>query len=165
MTRRQFIAGLAATGTALVANKGDAMQGLKKAKVLFIAGFGPIVRDAAESHRLYVGTLAIPFKEEGGGYLHTDALEGAKTFGIWPLSLAAQSCFGHESWPSNLPAPQAWLEFDVEDVAAATTELEAQGHRMLVRNKTEPWGQTVSRFMDPDGILVGLTFTPWLREK
>ena len=33
------------------------MQGLKKAKVLFIAGFGPIVRDAAESHRLYVGTL------------------------------------------------------------------------------------------------------------
>jgi catechol 2,3-dioxygenase-like lactoylglutathione lyase family enzyme len=141
------------------------MQGLEKAKVLFIAGFGPIVRDAAESHKLYAGTLAIPFKEEGGGYLHTDALEGAKTFGIWPLSLAAQSCFAHESWPSNLPAPHAWLEFDVEDVAAATAELEAQGHRMLVRNKTEPWGQTVSRFMDPDGILVGLTFTPWLREK
>jgi hypothetical protein len=36
---------------------------------------------------------------------------------------------------------------------------------MLIRNKTEPWGQTVSRFMDPDGILVGLTFTPWMREK
>jgi uncharacterized glyoxalase superfamily protein PhnB len=61
--------------------------------------------------------------------------------------------------------PQAWLEFDVENVAAATAELEAQGHRMLVRNKTEPWGQTVSRFIDPEGILVGLTFTPWMREK
>jgi hypothetical protein len=141
------------------------VQRLEKTKVLFIAGFGPIVSDVAASRKLYIGTLAIPFKEEGGGYLHTDALEGAKTFGIWPLSLAAQSCFGHVSWPSNLPVPQAWLEFDVEDVAAATTELEAQGHRMLIRNKTEPWGQTVSRFMDPDGILVGLTFTPWLREK
>jgi catechol 2,3-dioxygenase-like lactoylglutathione lyase family enzyme len=165
MTRRQFIAGLAATGTALVANQGDAMQGLEKTKVLFIAGFGPIVGDVAASRKLYGGTLAIPFKEEGGGYLHTDALQGAKSFALWPLSQAAQSCFGHESWPTNLPVPQAWLEFDVENVVAATAELEAQGHRMLIRNKTEPWGQTVSRFMDPDGLLVGLTFTPWLREK
>jgi hypothetical protein len=165
MTRRQFIAGLAATGTALVANQGDAMQGLEKAKVLFIAGFGPIVGDVEASRKLYGGTLAIPFKEEDGGYLHTDALQGAKTFALWPLSQAAQSCFGHESWPTSVPAPKAWLEFDVENVAAATTELEAQGHRMLIRNKTEPWGQTVSRFMDPDGLLVGLTFTPWMREK
>jgi hypothetical protein len=165
MTRRQFIAGLAAAGTALVGNRGDAMQGMENSKVLFIAGFGPIVRDVAASRKLYSGTLAIPFKEEGGGYLHTEAFEGAKTFALWPLSLAAQSCFGHESWPTTMPVPHAWLEFDVEDVAAATAELEGLGHRMLVRNKTEPWGQTVSRFMDPDGLLVGLTFTPWMREK
>jgi hypothetical protein len=31
---------------------------------------------------------------------------------------------------------------------------------MLVKNKKEPWGQTVSRFLDSDGLLVGLTFTP-----
>jgi hypothetical protein len=36
---------------------------------------------------------------------------------------------------------------------------------VLIRNKTEPWGQTVSRFIDADGLLIGLTFTPWLREK
>ena len=141
------------------------MEGLEKTKVLFIAGFGPIVRDVAASRKLYGGTLDIPFQEEAGGYLHTDAVRGAKSFALWPLSQAAQSCFGHESWPTNLPVPQAWLEFDVVNVAAVTAELEAQGHRMLVRNKTEPWGQTVSRFMDPDGILVGLTFTPWMREK
>jgi len=141
------------------------MQGLEKVKILFIAGFGPIVRDVAASRKLYGGTLAIPFKEEAGAYLHTDALPGAKSFALWPLSHAAQSCFGHESWPTNLPVPQAWLEFDVDNVATATAELEAQGHRMLIRNKTEPWGQTVSRFMDPDGLLVGLTFTPWMREK
>jgi catechol 2,3-dioxygenase-like lactoylglutathione lyase family enzyme len=141
------------------------MHGLEKTKVLFIAGFGPIVSDVAASRELYSGTLAIPFKEEEGGYLHTDALQGAKTFALWPLSHAAQSCFGHESWPATLPAPQAWLELDVENVLEATAELEAQGHRMLIRNKTEPWGQTVSRFIDPDGLLIGLTFTPWLREK
>jgi hypothetical protein len=159
------MAGLAATATALVANQGGAMQGLEKTKVLFVAGFGPIVRDVAASRKLYGGTLNIPFKEEAGGYLHTDALQGAKSFALWPLAHAAQSCFGSESWPPDLPVPQAWLEFDVENVAAATAELEAQGHRMLVRNKTEPWGQTVSRFIDPEGILVGLTFTPWMREK
>ena len=141
------------------------MQDLKKAGVLFIAGFGPIVRDVDISRKLYAGTLAIPFKEEDGGYLHTDALPGAKTFALWPLSHAAKSCFGQESWPESLPVPQAWLEFDVDDVATATSELESQGHRMLIRNKQEPWGQTVSRFLDPDGLLMGLTFTPWMREQ
>ena len=35
---------------------------------------------------------------------------------------------------------------------------------MLVRNKKEPWGQTVSRFISPEGLLVGITFTPWMRQ-
>jgi hypothetical protein len=61
--------------------------------------------------------------------------------------------------------PQAWLEFDVDDVKKATAELESRGHRMLVKNKKEPWGQIVSRFITPEGLLVGLTFTPWLRKE
>jgi hypothetical protein len=36
---------------------------------------------------------------------------------------------------------------------------------MLVRNKKEPWGQIVSRFISPEGLLVGVTFTPALREE
>ena len=36
---------------------------------------------------------------------------------------------------------------------------------MLVKNKKEPWGQTVSRFLAPDGLLVGITSTPSMREK
>lgn len=36
---------------------------------------------------------------------------------------------------------------------------------MLISNKEESWGQTVSRFLDADGLLVGLTFTPQMREK
>lgn len=59
--------------------------------------------------------------------------------------------------------PQAWLEFDVEDVAAASAVLKARGYQLLVDNRMEPWGQTVTRLLSPEGILVGITFTPWLR--
>lgn len=76
-------------------------------KVLFIAGFGPIDRDLAESRALYRDSLGILFNEDVGGYLHTGVLQGAKHFALWPLSQAAQSCFGSDSWPDNIPVPQA----------------------------------------------------------
>ncbi len=140
------------------------MEQLRNIKVLFIAGFGPIVREEAASRNLYREILSIPFKEEKDGYLHTEDLKGAKTFALWPLMQAAQSCFGTDRWPDGIASPQAWLEFDVDNVGKATAELESLGYRMLVKNKKEPWGQTVSRFLTPEGILVGLTFTPSLRE-
>ena len=128
--------------------------------VLFIAGFGPVVRDATASRKLYRDMLGIRFKTETGGYLHTEALEGAKTFALWPLAQAAQSCFRRRTWPKNIPVPQAWLEFDVENVEQATAKLDARGYRLLVKNRREPWGQTVSRFLSPEGLLVGIAFTP-----
>jgi hypothetical protein len=131
--------------------------------VLFIAGFGPIDPGNAESRALYAESLGIAFKEEPGGYLYTGGLEGAKHFAVWPLSQAAQSCFSTDSWPRNIPVPQAWLEFEVKDLESATLDLEARGYRMLIRNKREPWGQTVSRFLSPEGMLVGITFTPSMR--
>jgi hypothetical protein len=141
------------------------MEQLGKIKVLFIAGFGPIVREATASRNLYHQALGISFKEENDGYFHTEALKGAKTFALWPLCQVAQSCFGKDSWPVEIPPPQAWLEFDVESVEAATGELESRGFQMLVKNKKEPWGQTVSRFLAPEGLLVGITFTPSMREE
>lgn len=141
------------------------MQNLTKLKVLFIAGFGPIVNQTGESRRLYSDVLGIPFKEESGGYLHTESVPGAKSFALWPLSQAAQSCFGKDSWPEELQAPQAWLEFDVDSVDDATNSLESAGFRMLVKNKKEPWGQIVSRFISPEGLLVGITFTPSMRQQ
>jgi len=141
------------------------MQQPKRIAILFIAGFGPVVPDRGTSAALYRETLGIPFKEEKDGYLHTESLGGAKTFALWPLSQAAQSCFGTESWPSEISPPQAWLEFDVQDVEEATAALEQQGYQMLVKNKREPWGQTVSRFLSPEGLLIGIAFTPLFREK
>jgi catechol 2,3-dioxygenase-like lactoylglutathione lyase family enzyme len=157
---------MAAAGVAdLIPARGETMQVSKRVRVLFIAGFGPIDRDVAETSKLYCDVLGISFKEETGGYLYTGALAGAKHFALWPLSQAAESCFGKNTWPDSIPAPQAWLEFEVDSVEKATAELESQGYQMLIKNKKEPWGQTVSRFVSPEGLLVGVTFTPSMREE
>lgn len=133
--------------------------------VLFVAGFGPIVQDGAASRELYVESLGLGFEDGEDEYRHTDALPGVKHFALWPLSHAADSCFGTDSWPSEVPTPQAWIEFDVEDVETATAELEADGYELLVSAREEPWGQTVTRLIGPDGLLVGITYTPWLRDE
>lgn len=141
------------------------MKGAGRIKVLFILGFGPIVRETATSRKLYSEALGIAFKQETDGYLHTEALQGAKTFALWPLSQAARSCFGSDSWPADIPVPQAWLEFDVDSVENATADLESRGYRILVQNQKEPWGQTVTRLLSPEGLLVGITFTPSMRNE
>jgi hypothetical protein len=96
--------------------------------------------------------------------LHTEDLQGVNTFALWPLSQVAQSCFSVSEWPADLPVPTSWLEFDVEDVAEASRELQAKGYTLLIVAKKEPWGQIVTRLLSPEGILVGLTYTPVMRE-
>jgi len=44
------------------------MNDLGHVRVLFVAGLGPIVREAAASRSLYDETPGIRFKEESGGY-------------------------------------------------------------------------------------------------
>jgi len=133
-------------------------------KVMFIAGFGPVSSDVAASRQLYEKTLGISFKEEEGEYLHTEEVDGARAFAVWPLSQAAESCFGTDTWPADVVRPQAWLEFDVDDIEAATSELEERGFKLLVRNRIEPWGQVVTRLVSSEGLLVGVTVTPWMRK-
>ncbi|MDE3084257.1 MAG: VOC family protein [Verrucomicrobiota bacterium] len=141
------------------------MSGSHKIKVLFVAGFGPVVRDRKRSEKFYAGDLGLSFNREEGGYLHTEKLEGVKHFALWPLSQAAQSCFETDAWPKDIPVPHSWLEFDVEDVEAASEELKRKGYKLLVSARKEPWGQTVTRLLSPEGILVGVTFTPSMRKK
>lgn len=141
------------------------MRRRHKIKVLFVAGFGPVVRNQKLSEQFYVEDLSLSFHREAGGYLHTEKLVGVKHFALWPLSQAAQSCFGTDAWPKDTPIPHSWLEFDVEDIEAASEELKRVGYKLLVSARKEPWGQTVTRLLSPEGILVGVTFTPSMREK
>src|SRR2546422_4685268 len=140
------------------------MKTPKDIDVLFVAGFGPIVRDPAASRGFYSEVLGLPVKEDSNGYLHTGELDGVKHFALWPLAQAAESCFGTDQWPGDLPVPQAWIEFDVEDIETATAELKSRGYTLLVAARTEPWGQIVTRLLGPEGLLVGITHTPSMRK-
>jgi catechol 2,3-dioxygenase-like lactoylglutathione lyase family enzyme len=134
-------------------------------KVSFVAGFGPIVRDVDASRAFWGAGLGIRLEEPVPGYWTNDDLDGVKAFALWPLAQAAESCFGTATRPSEIPAPQAWIELDVESpeaVADAVAELEAAGHRPLRGVHEEPWGQTTSRLLSPEGLLVGVTYTPWM---
>lgn len=136
-------------------------------EVLFVAGFGPVSLNTASSAEFYVQTLGLPLKpmEGNADYLLSEegVLEGVKHFAVWPLTQAATSCFGTEQWPTEYPIPQAWVEYEVKDIDSATRVLREKGYRLLVANRTEPWGQTVTRLLSPEGLLTGLTITPWLR--
>jgi catechol 2,3-dioxygenase-like lactoylglutathione lyase family enzyme len=136
-------------------------------RISFVAGFGPITRDADAAQAFWRDGLGIALEEAAPGYFTNDSLDGVRVFALWPLTQAAESTFGAPEWPADLPVPQAWLELDVESadaVAAAVDELRARGHRLLKEAHEEPWGQTTARLQSPEGLLVGVTYTPWMHE-
>ncbi len=61
--------------------------------------------------------------------------------------------------------PQATVEFDVDDVDAAAAELRAAGYTLLHDPATMPWGQRIVHVLSPERLLVGLTYTPAMREE
>ena len=135
--------------------------------ILFITGIAVITPDPERSRALYVDGFGLPLEGEPGDYLYTERVGGAKHFGVWPLSQAAQACFGTPEWPADHPVPQASIEFEVANTAAvadAAAELEAHGHRLMHGSRTEPWGQTVARLLSPEGLVVGISYAPSLHE-
>lgn len=136
-------------------------------EIEFVSGVAVIAPDPARSRSLYVDTLGLPLTSEGGDYFHSEQLAGVKHFGVWPLSQAAQACFGTEQWPAHLAVPQVSVEFDVADVARvqdAADELEAAGHQLLHPPRQEPWGQTVVRLLSPEGAIAGISYIPSMHE-
>ncbi len=129
-------------------------------RVLFVAGFSPVVQDMTASKKLYVDVLSLPLE---GDYPSSGRIDGVKHFGLWSLQEAAKACFGKDHWPADILIPQANIEFDVDDVEAAAAELERRGYELLHHAKKEPWGQRICRLLSPEGLLVGLSHTPWMR--
>ena len=121
----------------------------------------PIVRDVAAARAFYHDALGLTFEGgDGGGYAYTQRLEGTKHFGLWPLSEAATACFGTTEWPAEIPIPQASIEFEVTDVAAAAEELKEKGYRLIHDARTEPWRQLTARLLTREGLLVAVCYTP-----
>jgi catechol 2,3-dioxygenase-like lactoylglutathione lyase family enzyme len=135
-------------------------------KIEFLATVAVITSDPPTSRKLYVDALGLPLAGSGGDeYIHSEQIAGCKHFGVWPLSQAAEACFGTSDWPSDRPVPQVSLEFDVADapaVEAAAQELQQAGHQLLHAAREEPWGQTVARLQSPEGVIVGISYAPSL---
>lgn len=133
-------------------------------KISFVAGFGPIVREGEESRRFWQDA-GFELEEAAPDYYTNDEVEGVRAFALWPLGQAAESTFGSTEWPADLPIPQAWIELDVESpeaVAESARELQTKGHRLLREAREEPWKQTTARLLSPEGLLVGISYTPWM---
>ncbi|MBO9716273.1 MAG: hypothetical protein J7507_05555 [Pseudoxanthomonas sp.] len=128
-----------------------------------------ITRQPDASASLYLGMLGLPLERyENTGYHFMDHFPGAKHFGVWPLAMAARSCFDEDEWPASIPEPTASIDFELADpaaVASAVQEMQAKGQDFIHGVRTEPWGQTVARFISPEGVLVTLSHAPWFHEQ
>ncbi len=137
-------------------------------EIAFITSVAVIAADPSESRKLYVGALGLPLEGENeDGYYHSEKIGGSKHFGVWPLSQAAEACFGTSEWPAEEPVPQVSIEFEVQDreaVQAAAQELRAQGYSLLHPVREEPWGQTVVRLLSIEGSIVGVSYAPSLHD-
>tara|TARA_B100000965_G_C19468066_1_gene702811 strand:+ start:258 stop:614 length:357 start_codon:yes stop_codon:yes gene_type:complete len=108
-----------------------------------IAGFASITKDSAASASLYEGARGLPL-EKMDDYRFMDTFPGAHHFGVWPLSMAAQYCFGQEEWPDHVPEPTATIEFELADAAAvdaALKEMKERGQEFVHETRTEPGGK------------------------
>jgi catechol 2,3-dioxygenase-like lactoylglutathione lyase family enzyme len=133
----------------------------------FLSTVAVITPDTTSSRKLYVEALGLPLQGQGDGYHHSGQIAGCKSFGIWPLSQAAQACFGTDQWPAGRPVPQVSIEFDVAGAAAvgpAAWELQQAGYELLHAAREEPWGQTVARLQSPEGAIVGISYAPVLHD-
>jgi catechol 2,3-dioxygenase-like lactoylglutathione lyase family enzyme len=139
-----------------------------KVEIAFITSVAVIAADPPASRRLYVDALGLPLEgEEADGYHHSEKIAGSKHFGVWPLSQAAEACFGTSEWPPDRLVPQVSLEFEVEDadaVQAAADELQARGLTLLHPVREEPWGQTIVRLLSIEGSIVGISYAPSLHD-
>jgi len=138
-------------------------------KPQFIGAVGVISSSLAEGRALFVDSIGLPLvQSKGTNFLHSDRLKGSKYFGVWPLAEAARTCFGRDSWPEGQTVPQLFLEIEVESpeaVTEAASELESKGYRLLHGPRADPWGQTVTRLQTKDGLLVGISYVPWMHRK
>ncbi|MFZ0830555.1 MAG: VOC family protein [Thermoplasmata archaeon] len=138
-------------------------------KILFIGSIGVITRHRSEGQRFFVDGLGLPLERaEGGDFLFSQNLKGSRYFGVWPLTEAARVCFGKESWPAGRPVPQMFVEYEVGSpgsVTKAAAELRSKGYTLLHPPRTDPWSQRVARLQTGDGVIIGISYVPWMHRR
>jgi catechol 2,3-dioxygenase-like lactoylglutathione lyase family enzyme len=61
-------------------------------EVQFIGSIAVITPDMSRSRSLYFDALGLSLETEPDGYLHSEDIDGSRSFGVWPLTQAAQAC-------------------------------------------------------------------------
>jgi len=123
----------------------------------FVSTVAVVVADPPRARGLFIDALGLPLAGEGDGYYRSESIRGCNHLGLWPLSQAAEACFGMPKWPAER------IVFELESaeaVAEAGAELERAGYELLHGARTEPWGQTVARLLSDDGLIVGVSYIP-----
>ena len=128
-----------------------------------MASIGEIVDDMETAVAFYRDVLGLEVEwNEGTGYAMAK-VPGVVHFGIWSRESAAEATLGDKEAASSIPLGFT-VEFEVDEVQAASSTLESKGWKVLQAPRTEDWGQTTSRFLSPSGALCGVAETPWARE-
>ena len=80
-------------------------------KIEFLSTVAVIAPDPPASRKLYVDALRLPLESRGDNDYHaSEQIAGCKHFAVWPLSQAAEACFGTAQWPAERPVPQVSIE-------------------------------------------------------
>ena len=127
-----------------------------------LAGIAEIVDDLEAAVSFYRDDLGLEVDDSVSADYASVKVPGVIHFGLWSRAAAAEATYGDRTAVDRV-TPGLTIEFEVDDVSAASQTLESRGIQLLHGPKAEPWGQTTARFSLPSGALCGIAETPWAR--
>ncbi len=127
-----------------------------------LAGIAEIVDDLEAAVSLYRNDLGLEVDDSVSADYASVKIPGVIHFGLWSRAAAAEATFGDRTAVDRV-TPGLTIEFEVDEVSAASQTLESRGIQLLHGPKAEPWGQTTARLALLSGALCGLAETPWAR--
>ncbi len=128
-----------------------------------LAGIAEIVDDLEAAVSFYRDDLGLEVDDSASADYASVQIPGVIHFGLWSREAAAEATFGDRLAVDRV-TPGLTIEFEVDEVPAASQAMEDRGVKLLHGPKTEPWGQTTARFALPSGALGGIAETPWARQ-
>ena len=127
-----------------------------------LAGIAEIVDDLEAAVSFYRDDLGLEVDDSVSADYASVKVPGVIHFGLWSREAAAEATYGDRTAVGRI-APGFTIEFEVDEVPAASQTLERRGLALIHGPKAEPWGQTTARFPLPSGVICGIAETPWAR--
>ena len=127
-----------------------------------VSGIAEIVDDIEAAVQFCRYILGLEVEHESGSGYGVVQIPGVLHFGLWSRTEAAKSTFGDPSATERIALGLS-VGFEAAMVEDASRGIESKGWSLAQSPKTEPWGQTTSRFFSASGALCEFSETPWAR--